>query len=64
MSTLSNDEYAKKVMEFATSDTADTPISYYDPDGDCIEFLVKPKNFHAERIDDLVTVYSKECRSS
>jgi hypothetical protein len=29
----------------------------YDPDGDCIEFLVSDEDFYAERIDALVTVY-------
>ena len=33
------------------------PTATYDPDGDCIEFLISPDDFHAERIDDLVTVY-------
>lgn len=33
------------------------PAATYDRDGDCIEFLVKPDSFYAERIDDLVTVY-------
>ncbi len=33
------------------------PIATYDEDGDCVEFLVKPDDFYAERIDDLVTVY-------
>lgn len=29
----------------------------YDPDGDCIEFISRPEDFYAERIDSLVTVY-------
>jgi hypothetical protein len=29
----------------------------YDPDGDCIEFLISNEGFFAERIDSLVTVY-------
>src|SRR5687768_12700110 len=33
------------------------PTAEYDPDGDCIELLVKPDPFYAERVDDLVTVY-------
>jgi hypothetical protein len=33
------------------------PAATYDPDGDCIEFLIKPDPFRAERVDDLVTVY-------
>jgi hypothetical protein len=60
MSALSNEEFAKKVMEIATPEVANKPIAYYDRDGDCIEFLAKPKNFYAERIDDLVTVYYEE----
>lgn len=34
--------------------------AYYDPDGDCIEFLAYPVNFYAKRVDDLVTVYYSE----
>jgi hypothetical protein len=37
-----------------------TPHAYYDSDGDCIEFLARPDNFYAERIDDLITVYRSE----
>lgn len=60
MSALSNEEYVKKVMEIGTSEVTNKPIAYFDRDGDCIEFLAKPKNFYAERIDDLVTVYYEE----
>jgi hypothetical protein len=37
-----------------------TATAYYGPDGDCIEFLARPDNFYAERVDDLVTVYYSE----
>jgi len=60
MSALSNEEFAKKVMETADSQAVGRPVSYYDRDGDCIEFLAEPKNFYAERVDDLVTVYYDE----
>ena len=36
------------------------PMATYDPDGDCIEFLVKPDRFHAERVDDLITLVVKD----
>lgn len=36
------------------------PQVFYDPDGDCIEFLVSNDPFYGERIDSLVTVYYSE----
>ncbi len=60
MSALTNEEYAARVLEIATPDEGFVPTAYYDPDGDCIEFLARPDNFYAERVDDLVTVYRSE----
>ena len=57
MTALTNEEFAARVMDLASSSTGFSPSAYYDPDGDCIEFFAGPDNFHAERIDDLVTVY-------
>jgi len=54
---LSNQEYEKKVDNIASSAGSFKPGAYYDPDGDCIEFLIEPHDFYAERIDDLITVY-------
>lgn len=39
------------------SSSAFRPMAYYDPDGDCIEFLNSAESFRAERLDKLVTVY-------
>jgi len=60
MSALTNDEFAARVMELAGPAGSFKPNAYYDSDGDCIEFLAKPDNFYAERVDDLVTVYLSE----
>ena len=49
-----------RVLELAGSAEPFRPTAYYDPDGDCIEFLARPDNFYAERIDDLVTVYHSQ----
>lgn len=57
MSTISNDEFAKRVMLMARPAEDFKPVVTYDPDGDCFEFLVKPDQFYGERIDDVVTVY-------
>jgi hypothetical protein len=57
MKALPNDEFAALVMAQARPEGEFKPTATYDPDGDCIEFLVKPDPFYAERIDDLVTVY-------
>jgi hypothetical protein len=60
MNALTNDEFAARVLELAKPGEHFSPTAYYDHDGDCIEFLARPENFYAERIDDLVTVYYSE----
>jgi hypothetical protein len=57
MTTMSNEEFAKRMMLLAKPASEFKPTAYYDVDGDCIEFLAKPDPFFEERIDDLVTVY-------
>ena len=57
MKTLSNSEFAQAVLNMAATDEPFKPTAIYDPDGDCIEFVAKPDDFYAERIDDLVTIY-------
>lgn len=57
MTMLSNEEFAKRVLLLANPVQPFTPTATYDPDGDCIEFLVSADPFYAERVDDLVTVY-------
>ena len=57
MTVTSNEEFAKRVMLLAEPAKQFQPTATYDPDGDCIEFLVSPEPFYAERVNDLVTVY-------
>ena len=57
MTVTSNKEFAKRMMLVAEPAERFKPMATYDPDGDCIEFLVSPDPFYAERVDDLVTVY-------
>ena len=57
MSVLSNEDFAAQVRAMARPNEPFQPTAIYDPDGDCIEFLVKPDPFYAERVDELVTVY-------
>lgn len=57
MTVLSNEEYENKLDQIASSTSPFKPGAHYDPDGDCIEFLIEPHDFYAERIDDLITVY-------
>ena len=57
MTVTSNEEFTKRMMLLARSAEQFKPTATYDPDGDCIEFLVSPDPFYAERVDDLVTVY-------
>ena len=42
----------------AEVDTADPPRIRYDHDGDYIEVIITRENYRAERIDELVTVYT------
>ncbi|MFO0967644.1 MAG: hypothetical protein U0793_18950 [Gemmataceae bacterium] len=37
-----------------------SPFAEYDPEGDCIEFFVKPGPYCAERIDGLLTIYRSQ----
>ena len=57
MKRVSNEQFAQEVLSLAKAAEPFRPSAVYDPDGDCIEFLVKPDPFYAERIDELVTVY-------
>jgi hypothetical protein len=60
MNMLSPEEFAERVTEIADSVQPADTTAYYDPDGDCIEFVARQEPFWAERIDDLVTVYYSE----
>lgn len=60
MSTLSNEDYARKVDEICQDSKPELPVVYHDPDGDCIEVLIETVRYYAERVDDLVTVYYSE----
>jgi hypothetical protein len=57
MTALSNSDFAAHLLKLAQDVPAFQPSATYDPDGDCIEFLIQTDPFYAERIDDLVTVY-------
>jgi hypothetical protein len=57
MSVTSNEEFAKRMLLLARPAEHFRPTATYDRDGDCIEFLVRPDPFCAERVDDLLTVY-------
>ena len=57
MTAVTNSEFAKRMLLMGRSAEQFRPTATYDPDGDCIEFLIKSDPFRAERVDDLVTVY-------
>lgn len=57
MSNTSEQDFAKRMMLMASSKDDFKPSAFFDPDGDCIEFLASSDPFRAERVDDLVTVY-------
>jgi len=60
MKHLTNEQFAKMVLDTASPEQPFRPNATYDPDGDCIEFIIKPDNFYAHRIDELLTVYYSE----
>jgi hypothetical protein len=60
MKALTNDEFAEMVLAMPSPEEPFQPTATYDPDGDCIEFLIKPDNFYAHRVDELLTVYRSE----
>ena len=58
--TQANRDFTSFVLGKVDPDAEFQPSVYYDPDGDCIEFVASPDSFYAERIDDLVTVYYRQ----
>jgi hypothetical protein len=57
MNPTSKAEFLAEMMRLARPAQEFRPTATYDADGDCIEFLIKPDPFLAERVDELVTVY-------
>lgn len=62
MTLASNEEFARRMLLLARSADKFKPVAIYDPDGDSIEFLVKPDTFYAERGDDFITLYHSQDR--
>jgi hypothetical protein len=52
------DEYIDKLL--AEPQREFSPFAEYDPDGDCIEFFMKPDPYFAERTDGLLTIYRSQ----
>src|SRR5205823_2572162 len=57
---MNNEEFAHHVLSQVPVDQPFEPTTYYDPDGDCIEFIAAPDSYYAERIDTLLTVYRSQ----
>jgi len=60
MKALTNDEFAKRILSVPSPEEPFQPTATYDPDGDYIEYLIRPDNFYAHRVDELLTVYRSE----
>lgn len=54
-----NDDFAKAVAAQEVI-APKYPMAIYNPDGDCIEFLVSDADYYAERMDQLVTIYKSQ----
>jgi len=57
MNILNSAEFAKEIMKFAGPTKTFQPQTYYDAHSDSLEFVLRPDDFYAERVDQLVTVY-------
>jgi len=57
MKAMSNNKFAEAVLQMAELDEPFRPQATYIPEGDCLEFLVAPDDYYAERVDGLLTVY-------
>jgi len=57
MKAISNNDLANFIDNLPQPQGKFEATAFYDPDGDCIEFLFASDDYYAERIDDLVTVY-------
>jgi len=60
MKAMSSEEFAELVLSTPSPREPFRPTATYDPDGDCIEYLIKPDNFYAHRVDELLTIYRSE----
>src|SRR4051812_10447311 len=60
MSDFQTDNFAKAMLSGATKAASFKPTAFYHPEGDSLEFIVKPGPFYGKRVDDLVTVYYSE----
>ena len=60
MKHLKNEDFANMVLKAASPERPYKANAAYDPDGDCIEFFIKPDDFYAHRVDELFTVYYSE----
>lgn len=59
MSEEKKKRFMKEILDFVGNVESEPfkPFAYYNKDGDCIEFFLKPDDYYAERIDGLLTVY-------
>lgn len=57
---MTNEEFAELVVSRVPAAHRFAALAHYDADGDCIEFIISPESFYAERIDTLVTVYRSQ----
>jgi len=59
---IDNTDFSRKILELETKGARFSPYVFLDPDGDTVEFVASPDTYHAERLDDFLTVYISEER--
>ena len=57
MKTMNKKDFAEAVIRSGNAGRAFKPMATYIPEGDCIEAVITPDDYHARRLDGLVTVY-------
>ena len=54
---IMENQFADVVLHGQPVEPASYPQVSYDPDGDCIQFLISNESYYAKRIDCLTTIY-------
>jgi hypothetical protein len=57
---MNDHRFADQVLSQVPAHPVRFPRATYDPDGDCIEFLLSNESYYARRIDSLITVYRSQ----
>jgi hypothetical protein len=57
---MKENSFVDQVLSQVPSRPVPFPQVTYDPDGDCIEFLLSNESYYAQRLDGLTTIYRSQ----